>query len=105
MFGKAELEALRLRKELLVLRSDMDRVRLVSELRRLQSAEYWLAETARIARRHPVVTALLGGGAGLLAVQSLRRPVGVTGWLGRLGSLGSVALSLWKLYESRQRKE
>lgn len=105
MFGKAELEALRLRKELLVLRSDMDRVLLVSELRRFRSPESWLVEAGKAVRRHPVLTALLGGGAGLLMVQTLRRPRGVTGWLARLGTLSSTMLTLWKLYESRKRQE
>jgi len=103
MFGKAQLETLRLRRELLVLKSDMDRVLLVSELRRLRSPEYWLVETGKAVRRHPVLTGLLGGGVGLLAIQTFRRPGGVTGWLARLGTLTSTVLSLWKLYESRKR--
>jgi len=105
MFGKAEIEALRLRKQLLVLKSDMDRLLVVSELRRLRSPEYWLVETGKAVRRHPVLTALLSGGVGLLAIQTFRRPGGVSGWLARLGTLGSTVLSLWKLYEARKRRE
>lgn len=104
MFGKAELESLRLRKELLILKSNMDRLLLETELRRLTSSEYWLVEASNAARRHPVLTAALGGGVGLLAIQTLRRSSGAVGWLGRFGSLSSAALSLWRLYASRKRE-
>ena len=102
MFGKAELETLRLRKELLVLKTDVDRLRLASDLQRVGTPDYWLAEAGNLARRHPVLTAALGGGAGLMAMQALRRPGSAVGWLGRLGSLGSAALSLWKLFADRK---
>ena len=104
MFGKAELEVLRLRKELLVLKSDMDRLRLASAFRRVGSPEHWLAEAASAAARHPVLTAALGSGAGLIAMQALRRPSATVGWLGRLGTLGSTVLSLWKLFADKKRE-
>jgi len=103
MFGRAELDSLRLRKELLVLKSDMDRLRLVAELRRLRSPEYWLVEAGNTVRRHPLLATALGGGVGLLVVQSLRRPVAATGWLASLGTLGSTALSLWRLFTPTKR--
>ena len=104
MFGEAELETLRLRKELLVLKVDMDRLRLASDLQRLGSPEFWLVEAGKAVRRHPVLTATLGGGVGLLAVQTLRRPGAAVGWLGRLGALSSTALSLWKLFADKKRE-
>ena len=67
MFGEAELGALRLRKELLVLKTDIDRLRLASDLQRMGSPEFWLVEAGNVARRHPVLTAALGSGAGLAA--------------------------------------
>jgi hypothetical protein len=105
MFGKAELEVLRLRRELLVLKSETDRLLLAAELQRVRSADYWLVETGRAMRRHPVLTAILGGGVGLLAVQALRRPAATSGWLGRLGALSSTALSVWRLFAERKRDE
>jgi hypothetical protein len=56
-------------------------------------------------RRHPVLTAVLGGGVGFLAIQVLRRPAAATGWLGRLGALSSTVLSVWKLFADRKRSE
>jgi len=102
MFGKAELETLRLRKELLVLKSDTDRLLLASDLQRLGSPEFWLVEAGKVARRHPVLTAALGGGAGLLAIQALRRPGTAVGWLSRLGAWSSAALSLWRLFVDKK---
>ena len=104
MFGEAELETLRLRKELLVLKTVTDRLRLASELQRVRSPEFWLVEAGKAARRHPVLTATLGGGLGLLAMQTLRRPGTAVGWLGRLGTLSSAALSLWKLFVDKKRE-
>lgn len=104
MFGEAELETLRLRKELLVLKSDMDRLLLASELQRLRSPEHWLVQAGNTARRHPVLTAALGGAVGLLTIQTLRRSGGPVGWLGRLGTFSSMALSLWRLFAARKRE-
>jgi hypothetical protein len=105
MFGQTELETLRLRKELLVLRGDMDRLLLVTELQRAGSAGHWLVEAGKAARRHPLLAAVLGGGVGLLAIRVLRQPGAAVGWLARLGTLGSTALSLWKLFADRKREE
>lgn len=105
MFGEAGLETLRLRKELLVLKSDTNRLLLASELQRVGSPEFWLVEAGKVARRHPVLTAALGGGVGLLAIQTLRRPGAALGWLRQLGTLSSAALPLWKLFKSSVRGE
>lgn len=85
MFGNEELEKLRLRKELLTLECDARRLLLILELRRLRSPALWFDEAGQAARRHPWLTAALGVGAGLVAVQALRRPRRVLRWLGRLG--------------------
>jgi len=103
MFAKAEVEALRLRRQLLVLKSDADRLLLASELRRIGSAEFWLVKAGNAATRHPVLTAALGGGVGLLVMRTLTRPGSAARWLGRLGTLTSVALSLWKLVGAGKR--
>lgn len=103
MFQQRELETLRLRKELLVLKGDTARLLLVADLQRLSSPQSWLEEAAKTACRHPVMAAVLGGGVGLVAVQALRRPGALVGWVSRLGALGSTAISLWKLFAARKR--
>ena len=98
MFGKAELDRLRLQRDLLVLQSDANRLVLTTELRRLRSPEFWQGEASHAVRRHPLLTAALGAGVGVLAIKAVRRPGAVIGWLGRLGSAGSTLLSVWNLF-------
>jgi hypothetical protein len=88
---------------MLILKSDTNRLLLATEFQRVGSGEYWLAEAGKAACRHPLVTAALGGGVGLLAIRSLRRPTAAVGWLGRLATLSSAAVSLWKLIEAKKR--
>ncbi len=99
MFGNEELEELRLGKELLVLECDARRLLLISEWRRLRSLNFWLDEAGQTARRHPWLTAALGVGAGVVAVQALRRPRQVLGWLGRLGGTLSALHSVRKFFD------
>ena len=98
MFGNEELEKLRLRKELLVLECDARRLLLVSEWQRLRSPDYWLAEAGQAARRHPWLTTALGVGAGVAALQAVRRPRQVLGWLARLGGTISTLRSVRKFF-------
>lgn len=97
MFGKAELERLRLQKDLLVLRSDTSRVLLAAEWQRLRSPQFWQSQASQAVRKHPVLTAALGVGAGVLAINSLRRPGAAMSWLGRLGGASSALFSVWNL--------
>ncbi len=99
MFGDEELEKLRLRKELLVLECDARRLLLVSEWQRLRSLEFWLDEAGRAARRHPWLTTALSVGTGVVAIQALRRPSRLFGWLGRLGGAISVLHSVRKFFD------
>ena len=85
MFGNEELEKLRLRKELLVLECDARRLLLISEWQHLRSPEFWFDEAGRAARRHPWLATALGVGAGFFALQTLRHPLKLLGWLSRLG--------------------
>ena len=98
MFGQAELDRLQKRKELLVLQNDANRLTLSTELRRLRSGEFWQSETTQAARRHPLLTAALGIGAGVVALKALRHPGTTLGFLGKLGGIGSTLLSAWKLF-------
>ena len=98
MFGKAELERLRLQKDLLVLQSELNRMVLAAELQRLSSPALWRSEASRAVRNRPLLTAALGIGAGVMAIKALRQPGAVMSWLGRLGGTGSTLVSLWNLF-------
>jgi hypothetical protein len=97
MFGKNELERLRIQKELLVMQSDVNRRLLAADWQRLRSPENWMIEAGRLARRHPLWTAALAAAAGMLAVRVVRKPGSILGGLGRVGKLASSAFTLWKL--------
>ena len=97
MFQAAELERLRLQKDLLVLQSDVNRLLLKAECERLHAPQTWLNEAGILAKRHPLWTAVLATATGVLAVQGLRKPGGMMGGLGRLGKMASLAFTVWKL--------
>jgi hypothetical protein len=86
-----------LHKELLVLQCDANRLTLTVELQRIRSLEFWQNETSQVVRRHPLLTAALAVGAGIVALKAVRQPGAVLGWLGKLGGVGSALLSAWKL--------
>jgi Fe2+ transport system protein FeoA len=97
MLGKAELEKLRLQKDLLVLQSDANRLVLTTELQRLRSLGFWQGEASQVARKHPLLTAVLGVKVGVLAIKAMRQPGVAMSWLSRLGGAGSTLLSVWNL--------
>ena len=103
MFRKAELEELRLRKDLLVLQCEANRLLLASEWERFRSPEFWRSEAIHSASKHPILTAALGVGGGILAIQMLRRPGTVIRWLGRLVGASPVLSLVWKLFGSGAR--
>lgn len=105
MFQKAELERLRLQKDLLVLQSDVNRLLLAADWQRLRSPENWLHEAGNLARRHPLWTAALAAATGVLAVNAVRKPGSVLGGIGRLGKLASTAFSVWKLFGREKSEE
>jgi hypothetical protein len=98
MFQAAELERLRLQKDLLVLQSDVNRLLLKAECERLRAPQTWLNEAASLARRHPLWAAALATAAGMLAVQGLLKSGSVGVGFGRLGKVASMAFSVWKLF-------
>ena len=98
MFGQTELDRLQQHKQLLVLQSEANRLTLNADLQRLRSAEFWQNETSQVARRHPLLTAALAVGTGIMAVKVVRRPGALLGWLGGLSGAGSALLSAWKLF-------
>lgn len=101
MFGGKELAKLRLQKELLVARSEADRLILMLEWERLRSGPFWQREITRGLVNHPTLTAALGAGAGFLVLKMLGRPGGWLRWIGRITGAGSTLLSLWKALQSK----
>lgn len=97
MFGKTELERLRLQKDRLVQQSDTNRLALAAEWQRLRSPGFWRTEATLAVRQHPFLAAVLGIGGGIVAIKALRQPGVALGWLGRLGGAGSALLSVWNL--------
>ncbi len=97
MFAQVELEHLRLQKDRLVRQSDANRLALTAELQRLRSPEYWKLNAGQVVRQHPLLTAVLGVGVGIIAIKALRQPGAAIGWLGRLSGAGSTLLALWNL--------
>jgi hypothetical protein len=102
MFQRKELELLRLQKEQLVLKSDANRQRLMSDWQRLQSSEVWLDEILGFTRRHPFWIAGLATAAGTLLAKTLRHPSTLINRIGRLGKFASVAFSVWRLLRRKK---
>jgi hypothetical protein len=103
MFQKTELARLRAQKNLLVLKSDMNRLKLAVEWHRLQSPERWMQEATRAAKRHPLLTAALAAAGGIFTVQTWRNRGSTWGGISGLGKLASTAFTVWKL--ARKSKE
>jgi hypothetical protein len=97
MFGNAELERVRVQKQLLVLQSDVNRLRLAAEWQRLRSPEHWLGEGRGLARRHPVLATALATAAGALMVRVVRTSGALFGGIGRFGKYAPLVLTAWRL--------
>jgi hypothetical protein len=104
MFQRKELERLRLEKEQLVLQSEVNRRRLVSDWRRLQSPESWLGGFLGFAGHRSLTIAALATAAGLLAAKILRKPGRVFEGIGQLGKLVPLILALWRLFRMNQHR-
>ncbi|HXI70223.1 MAG TPA: hypothetical protein VNN22_07685 [Verrucomicrobiae bacterium] len=104
MFHQAEIARLQKQKELLVLQSDVRRRLLAVDWQRVRAPESWLNEGGNLARRHPLWTAVLAAGVGMLAVEVMRQPGAVAGVIGRLGRLGSLVLAGWKMFRGENDK-
>jgi hypothetical protein len=105
MLRKAELDQLGSRKELLVRQCNAHRMLLAAEWRRLRSTESWRSEARSSVRKHPMLAAALGVGAGLIAIRFLRRPSAVISWLGQLGGASSALWSIWKMFGGDGRRQ
>jgi hypothetical protein len=98
MFRYPELDRLQRQKELLVLQCETSRSLLALECRQLKSPGWWLGELGRAAQQHPMLTVVLGVGAGALATRLVARPRGLGGLVSLATKAVPVALNMWKLW-------
>ncbi|MBP7828246.1 MAG: hypothetical protein KA236_17060 [Verrucomicrobia bacterium] len=98
MFQKSGLDQLRVQKELLVLHSEVNRLLLAAQWQHLRAPQRWIGEATQTARRHPLWTAALGLGAGMVIVNTLGRRRAPVGWIGRVGQFASAILAVKKLF-------
>jgi hypothetical protein len=97
MFQNAELARLQAQKNLLVLQSSVNRLKLAADCQRLCSPEHWAQEAGRAVRRHPFLIAALAAGAGVMVVRAWRNRGSAWAGIGGLGKLASLAFTVWKL--------
>lgn len=100
MFGRQELEQLRLQKQALLLESSLNRHALQSELHQLRSAAAWMSNAARAPRQFAPLLVVLAPLAGFLLVRTVRRP---DSWFNRLASAAKwigPLYSLWRTFSA-----
>jgi len=74
VFGRKDLEKLRLQKQALVLESTLNRYALQAELQDLRSAAAWMRHAARAPRQLAPLLVILAPLAGFFLVRTVRRP-------------------------------
>lgn len=105
MFGRRELENVRLQKQALILESSLNRQALQVEYRELRLAVTSLTNATRTPRRIFGVLALLAPVAGFFAARSVRRS---EGWLSRVTSLAKwigPLYGMWRSFSAARKKD
>jgi hypothetical protein len=104
VFGRQELEKIRLHKQTLVLESSLNRHALRTELQDLRRATAWISNATHAPQRFAPLLVVLAPLAGFLAVRSLRRPeslfkrlVSAAKWIGPV-------YSLWRGYSAARKQ-
>ena len=101
-YTKRKLECLRLRREVLALRCDTSRLLLTAYYQQFQKPEFWANQVGNAALRHPLWSAALSLGAGMMAVNVVRKPRTLVSMLGGVGGFVSTALSIWKVFNRKE---
>jgi hypothetical protein len=97
VLGRQELEKLRLRKQALLLESDLNRLVLQAETRSLGSATSWVSEATRASRGvAPLLLALAPLASFLLA----REPRRSDSWFSRVARAAKMIVPLYQLWKS-----
>ncbi len=105
MVGPTPGEQLRLRKQALILESELNRLSLATEWRRVQAAAAWVGEAKRLGQRArtwwPVLAPLLG----MLIARRLRRTNPGVDRAGSLLNALAAGCSLWNQFSSRRSRD
>ena len=96
MVGRTAREQLRLRKQTLILASEVNRRLLESEFQQLRVATSWLGEAKRFGQKTRPWWPLLASLAGFLAVRGFRNSSPFLSRTGSFLNVISTAYSLWK---------
>jgi len=105
MVGRTAREQLGLRKQALILESEVRRRMLEGEWHQLRAAASWMEEAKRIGQKALPWWPVLALVAGLLAVRGFKRSSPFVGRAGPVLSLITTALSLWKQTRARARED
>jgi hypothetical protein len=105
VFGRQELEQIRLQKQALLLESSLNRHALQAEWRELRSAAAWVSNVTQAPRRFTPLLAILAPLAGFLLVRSLRRPESLFNRLASAAKWIGPLYSLWRGYAASRKKK
>jgi hypothetical protein len=105
MFGREELEQLRLQKQALVLESGLHRHMLQADFYKLRSSLPTLSNAARAPRRFLPLLVVLAPLAGFFMVRKLRAPTSLFKRLLTMAKWIGPAYSLWRTYSSARKQE
>lgn len=104
MPGRSPLSPLALRKQALILESDLNRLALRAELGELRAATAWVGEAAQTGRKFAPWLLLLAPVAGFLLVRNLRRSESRLGRLAALLHWVQPLFSLWRGFTAGERR-
>jgi hypothetical protein len=96
MVGREELKLLELRKQALVAQSDLNRLLLREDLRRLRSASSWMGEATRASRGLSPLLLLTAPLAGFLVAKASHR---AGSWFSKVAGTASWVLPLYRLWK------
>ena len=105
MVGRTAREQLGLRKQALILESEVRRRMLEGEWQKLRAATSWMGEAKRLGQKALPWWPVLAFVAGLLSVRGFKRPSPFVSRAGPILSLITTALSLWKQTRARAGEE
>lgn len=96
MVGRTAREQLRLRKQALILESEVNRRLLESEWQQLRATTSWMGEAKRLGQKARPWWPVLASAAGFLAVRGFKKSSPFMSGAGSVLSLITTAFSFWK---------
>jgi hypothetical protein len=98
MFGREDLKQLHLKKQALVLESNLNRHALLLEVDELRSAATRVSSAVQASRRFVPLLTILAPVAGFFAVRSIRQPASLISRAIKLAKWVGPAYSLWRTF-------